>query len=89
MRVRYIATGAAVTLLLGAAVTVLSFEEVTSEPLEDLPEGVTPITPVVGKTTTPVGGYMMAAGILVLIGSGIYSLARLLKRRTEGRGQVG
>ena len=80
MKVRYIAIGAAATLLLGVAVTVLSFEEVTSEPLENLPEGVTPITPVVGRTTTPVGGYMMAAGITTLIGSGIYSLARSLKR---------
>ena len=87
MKVRYVAIGAAATLLLGAIVTVLSFEEVTSEPLEDLPEGVTPITPTVGRATTPVGGYMMVAGIVTLVGSGIYSLAGYLKRRTEGRGQ--
>ncbi|MCE2498728.1 MAG: hypothetical protein J4F28_07060 [Nitrosopumilaceae archaeon] len=86
MKIRYVAIGAAVTLLLGAAVTVLSFEVVTSEPLEDLPEGVTPITPTVGRTTTPVGVYMVAAGIAVLIGSGIYSLARSLKRGTGRRG---
>ena len=85
MRAGYIAIGAAVSLLLGAAVTVLSFEEVTSEPREDLPEGVTPITPVVGKTTTPIGVYMMAAGIAALAGIGIYSLARSLKRRGIGR----
>ena len=89
MRARYVATGAAATLLLGAAVTVLSLEEVTSEPLENLPEGVTPITPTVGRTTTPVGPYMMAAGIVTLAGSGIYSLAGYLKRRTGGRGQSG
>lgn len=89
MKVRYIATGAAAALLLGAAVTVLSLEEVTSEPPEDLPESVTPITPTVIRATTPIGGYMMAAGITALAGSGIYSLAGYLKRRTEGRGQSG
>ncbi|MCG8531298.1 MAG: hypothetical protein MI749_11590 [Desulfovibrionales bacterium] len=87
MKARYVAIGAAAILLLGAAVTVLSLEEVTSEPPENLPEGMTPITPTVGRTTTPVGPYMMAAGVSVLIGSGIYSLAGYLKRRTGGRGQ--
>lgn len=89
MKARYVAIGAAAILLLGAAVTVLSFEEVTSEPPENLPEGVTPITPTVGRTTTPVGPYMVAAGIFVLVGSGIYSLAGYLKRRIGGRGQSG
>ena len=89
MKVRYIAIGAVAALLLGAAVTVLSLEEVTSEPPGDLPESVTPITPTVVRATTPVGGYMMAAGITALVGSGIYSLAGYLKRRTGGQGQSG
>lgn len=86
MKVRHTAIGAAATLLLGVAVSVLSLEEVTSEPPEGLPEDVTPITPTVIRTTTPIGGYMMAAGIAILVGSGIYSLARSLKRITGGRG---
>ena len=89
MRVRYVAAAAAAVLLLGAAVTLLSFEEVASEPPGDLPEGMTPIVPTVAKATTPVGGYMMAAGIVALVGSGIYSLARSLARRIRRRGQGG
>lgn len=89
MRVRYVAAAAAAVLLLGAVVTMLSFEVVTSEPPEDLPEGMTPIVPTVGKSTTPVGGYMMGTGIVVLIGSGIYSLARFLARRIGRRGRGG
>lgn len=80
MKARYIAIGAAATLLLGIVVNVLSLEEVPSEPPEDLPEGMTPITPEVGRTTTPVGNYMMVTGIAVLIGSGIYYLVRSMKR---------
>jgi len=42
---------------------------------------MTPITPVVGKTTTPVGNYMIIVSILVLIGTGLYSLVGFLKRK--------
>lgn len=80
MKARYIAIGAAVTLLLGVAVNVLSLKEVSYEPLEDLPEGMTPITPEVRRTATPAGNYMIIAGIAVLIGSGIYSIICSLKR---------
>jgi len=40
-----------------------------------------PIIPEVGKTSTPVGNYVIIASILVLIGTGIYSLIGFLKRR--------
>lgn len=89
MRIRYVAAAAAAVLLLGAAVTLLSFEVVTSEPPGDLQEGMTPIAPTVAKATTPVGGYMMAAGIVALVGSGIYYLARSLARRIGRRGRGG
>ena len=85
MNVRYVAVGAAIFLLLGVALSVLSIETVPSEPPENLPEGVTPITPSVGRITTPVGFYMIIAGITVLIGSGIYSLIRSLKGKTRCR----
>ncbi len=87
MKARYVAIGAAISLLLGIAVSVLSIETVPSEPPENLPEGMTPITANVGRTTTPVGNYMIIAGIVVLIGSGIYSLISSLKRKIRRRGQ--
>lgn len=68
---------------MGIAVTVFSFETIPSEPPEDLPEGMVPISPEVGRTTTPVGNYMIIASILVLIGTGIHSLAGFLKRRVR------
>ncbi|MCE2506686.1 MAG: hypothetical protein J4F36_09545 [Nitrosopumilaceae archaeon] len=81
MKTRYIAIGAAISLVLGIAITILSFETFPSEPPENLPEGMTPITPEVGKTSTPVGPYLTFASVLVLIGTGIYSLIGLLKRK--------
>ena len=81
MKTRYILIGAVISILIGVAITMLSFETITSEPPENLPEGMIPITPVVGKTTTPVGIYMIIASILVLMGTGLYSLVDFLKRR--------
>ena len=81
MKSRYIVIGTIISLLIGIAITILSFETIPSEPPENLPEGVIPITPVVGKTSTPVGPYLIYASILVLIGTGIYSLVGFLKRR--------
>jgi len=81
MKTRYILIGAAISILIGVAITMLSFETITSEPPENLPEGMIPITPVVGKTTTPVGIYMIIASILVLMGTGMYSLVGFLKRK--------
>ena len=81
MKIRYIAIGAVILLGLGIIITILSFETIPSEPPENLPKGMTPITPEVGKTSTPAGPYMIVASILVLIGSGIYSLVGFLKRR--------
>ena len=82
MRVRYIAIGAAAVLLLGTAVTALSFEGMPTEHLRQ--EGAL-VTPVVEKTTTPAGPYMMVAGVAALVGSGT-CMARSLKRRAGGRG---
>ncbi len=87
MNVRHVAVGAAISLLLGVALSVLSIETVPSEPPGNLPEGMTPIAPNVGRTTTPVGFYMIIAGITVLVGSGIYSLIGSLKGKTRGRGK--
>ncbi len=57
-------------------------EMMPSEPAEDLPMGMTPITPEVGKTTAnPVGMYLTVAGIVALIGSGIYSPIGVLRRK--------
>ena len=82
MRIRYIIIGASITLVIGITTTVLSFETIPpSEPPENLPKGMTPITPIVGKTSTPLGIYLIFASILVLIGTGIYSLVNFLKRR--------
>ena len=81
MKIRYITIGAAIFLVLGITITILSFETFSSEPIENLPEGMTPITPEVGKTSTPAGPYLTFASILVLIGTGIYSLIVFLKRR--------
>ncbi|MCV0409623.1 hypothetical protein [Nitrosopumilus sp.] len=81
MKTRYIAIGAAISLVLGIAITIQSFETIPSEYPENLPEGMTPITPEVGKTSTPVGNYMIITSILVLIGTGIYFLMGFLKRR--------
>ena len=72
---------AVISLLTGIVITILSFETIPSEPLDNLPEDMTPITPVVGKTTTPVGIYLVIASVFVLIGTGIYSLIGFLKRR--------
>lgn len=85
MKIRYIATGAAISLVLGIVITILSFETIPSEPPKNLPDGMTPITPEVGKTSTPVGPYMIFASILVLIGTGVYSLIGFLKARTGKR----
>ena len=68
---------------MGIVITVFSFETIPSEPPEDLPEGMVPITPEVERTTTPVGNYMIITSILVLIGTGIYSLVGFLKRRVR------
>ena len=81
MKTRFITIGAALFLMLGVAITLFSFETIPSEFPENLPEGMTPITPEVGHTTTPVGNYMIIASIIVLIGTGIYSLIGFLKRR--------
>ena len=81
MKIRFIVVGAAFLLVLGVFITILSFEIIPSESPENLPEGMVPITPEVGKTTTPVGNYMIVASILVLIGTGIYSIIDFLKRR--------
>ena len=83
MKTRYIATGAAISLTLGIIITILSFETIPSTPPENLPEGMTPITPEVGKTSTPAGPYMITASVLVLIGIGTYSLVGFLKRRIK------
>lgn len=83
MKTRYISIGAAATLVLGIVITILSFETFPSEPPENLPKGMTPITPEVGKTSTPAGPYMIFASIIVLIGTGIYSLVNFLKRRRK------
>lgn len=80
MKINYIAIGAAISLMLGIAITILSIETIPSEPTENLPDYMTPISPEVGKTTTPIGNYMIVTSIIVLIGSGIYSLIRFLKR---------
>ncbi|KAF6245443.1 hypothetical protein [Nitrosopumilus sp. b2] len=81
MKTRYITIIAVIFLVLGVAITILSFETITSEPPKNLPEGMTPITPEVGKTSTPVGNYMIIGSIMVLIGTGIYSLIGFLKVR--------
>ena len=81
MKTRHIAISAAVFLALGIVITILSFETFSSEPPEDLPEGMVPITPEVGKTSTPIGPYMIYASSLVLIGVGIYSLVSSLKKK--------
>ncbi|MCV0366200.1 MAG: hypothetical protein K5798_02905 [Nitrosopumilus sp.] len=83
MKTRYIAICSAISLVLGIVIAILSIETIPSEPPENLPDYMTPIRPEVGKTTTPVGIYMIVASILVLIGTGIYSLVRFLKRRTR------
>lgn len=74
MKTRYITIGATISLVLGITITMLSFETFPSESPENLPEGMTPIAPEVGKTSTPVGPYLTFASIIVLIGTGIYSL---------------
>ena len=66
---------------MGIAITILSFKIIPSEPPENLPEGMVPITPEVGKTITPVGNYMIITSILVLLGTGIYSLIGFQKRK--------
>ena len=81
MKTTNIAIGALISLLLGIAITILSFETFSSEPTENLPEGMVPITPEVGKTSTPVGPYLIYASVLALIGTGIYSLVGFMKRR--------
>ena len=81
MKTRYIAIGTTISLLFGVLITILSFETIPSEPPENLPEGMTPITPEVGKTTTPIGNYIIVASIVVLVGTGIYSLIGFLKRK--------
>ena len=81
MKTRFIAIGAVLSLLLGITITILSIETIPSAPPENLPEGMVPITPEVGRTTTPLGNYLIIASILVLIGTGIYSLVCFLKRR--------
>jgi len=81
MKTRYIAIGATIFLLIGIVITILSFEIIPSEPPENLPEGMIPITPEVWKTTTPMGNYMIITSIIVLLGTGIYSLISFQKRR--------
>lgn len=83
MKTRYIAIGAAIFLVFGIAITIQSIETISSPPPENLPEGMIPITPEVGRTTTPVGNYVIIVSILVLIGTGIYSLTNFLKRRSK------
>lgn len=81
MKTRFIIIGAAIFLVLGVAITMFSFETIPYEPPENLPSGMTSITPEIGKTSTPVGNYVTIASILVLIGTGIYFLVCFLKRR--------
>lgn len=81
MKTKYISIGAAIFLLIGITITILSFETIPSDPPENLPEGMVPITPEVGKTSTPVGPYLSFASVLILIGTGIYSLIGFLKWR--------
>ena len=82
MKIRYIAIGAVISLLLGISISILSIETFPSEPPQNLPKGMVPITPEVGKTSTPIGIYMIIVSVLVLIGTGIYSLIDFQKRRT-------
>ena len=72
--------GASLTLLASSIFTALSFETITSEPPENLPEGMVPIQTEVGKAN-PFGAYAIYSSLLVLIGTGIYSLIDFLKRR--------
>lgn len=83
MKTRYVAIGATIFLLIGTTITILSFETIPSEPPENLPKGMVPITPEVGKTSTPAGPIIIYGSILVLIGTGIYSLIGFLKRRNK------
>ncbi|AFS82586.1 hypothetical protein [Candidatus Nitrosopumilus sediminis] len=83
MKTRYIAIGATIFLLMGITITILSFETIPSEPPKNLPKGMIPITPEVGKTSIPTGPYIIYASIFVLIGTGIYSLSGFLKGTLE------
>ena len=83
MKTRYITIGSVIFFVLGIAITIQSIETIPSNPPENLPEGMVPITPEVGKTTTPVGPYMIVTSILILVGTGIYSLVYFLKRRIQ------
>ncbi|KEQ56884.1 hypothetical protein SCCGRSA3_02005 [Marine Group I thaumarchaeote SCGC RSA3] len=83
MKIRYIAIGATAAFVLGIVITLISFESIPSEPPENLPEGMTPIMPEVGKTSTPAGPYLIFASIIVLIGAGIYSMISLANRRRK------
>ena len=81
MKTRYIAIGATIFFLIGIAISFLSFESITSEHQEHGYRDMIPITPTVGKMTNPVGVPMIIVSILVLIGTGIYSLIKILKRK--------
>ena len=81
MKTIHVIIGALFLLLFGIFITVLSFEEVSSEPPENLPEGMVPITPEVGKTLTPIGNYIIIASVLTLMGTGIYSAISFFKTK--------
>ena len=82
MKSRYIAISAAISLVLGIAITNQSIETIPSAPPENLPKGMTPITPEVSKISNPAGPIMIIMSILVLIGTGIYSMIGFLTRST-------
>lgn len=70
---------------MGIGVTILSLEEVYYgyEPTEHPLNQDTPIIIEVGKTSTQVGNYMIITGIVVLLGCGLYSLLRFVKRKVS------
>ena len=83
MKIRFLILGAIIFLMLGFAITMFSFETIPYEPPENLPKGMIPITPVIGKTATPIGIYLIIASILVLVGTGFYLLISFLNSRNR------
>lgn len=81
MKTRHIFISALALFLVGILITMLSFETVSSAPPENLPNYMTPIPAEVGKTTTPIGIYMIVTGIAVMIGTGIYCIIIFTKKR--------
>ena len=83
LKIRYVAIGGAISIILGIGVSILSIEETYYgyEPTEHPLNQDTPIITDVGKTTTPAGNYMIVAGIVVLLGCGVYYLFSFVKRK--------